>query len=413
VSDERRGAIRRLRSTATLRELIAAYYRELDGAREAGRRVAWCTSVGPVELLRALGFLVYFPENHGALLGATRVAGEVIPAATAAGYSPEICSYLTSDIGAHLRRRSPLPQAYGVAGPPRPDVLVYSTNQCRDVQDWFAFYSRELGVPLCGVHSPRGVGEVTSDHLLSVVAQLQALIAPLAQIAGTRLEPQALRDVVASSRRTSALWQQALRLGAHRPSPLTFFDATIQMAPAVVLRGDPRAESYYAALIAELEERVARGVAAVEAERHRLYWDGMPVWGRLRDHAELLGRRRACVVASTYCQSWVFESLSDEDPLRGMARAMTELFIVRDEAHKERALEAMIGEYGVDAVIYHDAKTCPSNSNDRYGLPGRLAARLDLPYVVLHGDLCDLRLYSDEQARTQLEALIEGLEERR
>jgi benzoyl-CoA reductase/2-hydroxyglutaryl-CoA dehydratase subunit BcrC/BadD/HgdB len=413
VSDERRGPIRKLRSTDAMRELIAAHYRELDGAREAGRRVAWCTSVGPVELLRALGFLVYFPENHGALLGATREAGDVIPAATAAGYSPEICSYLTSDVGAHLRRRSPLRRAYGVAGPPRPDVLVYSTNQCRDVQDWFSFYSRELGAPLYGVHAPRSVGEVTGEHLLSVVAQLRALIAPLEQIAGARLDPQALRAVVASSRRTSELWQRALRLGAHRPSPLTFFDATIQMAPAVVLRGDVRAERYYAALIAELEQRVADGVAAVDDERHRLFWEGMPVWGRLRDQAELLSGRRACVVASTYCQSWVFEGLAEEDPLRGVARAMTELFIARDEAHKERALEAMVGEYGVDAIIYHDAKTCPNNSNDRYGLPGRLAARLGLPYVVLHGDLCDLRLYSDEQARTQLEALIEGLEDGR
>ena len=41
-------------------------------ARERTAPVAWCTSVGPVELLRALGYQVFFPENHGALLGASR-----------------------------------------------------------------------------------------------------------------------------------------------------------------------------------------------------------------------------------------------------------------------------------------------------------------------------------------------------
>ena len=32
-----------------------------------------------------------------------------------------------------------------------------------------------------------------------------------------------------------------------------------------------------------------------------------------------------------------------------------------------------------------------------------------MPYVVINGDLNDLRLYSEEQARTQFEALIEQL----
>jgi benzoyl-CoA reductase/2-hydroxyglutaryl-CoA dehydratase subunit BcrC/BadD/HgdB len=92
-----------------------------------------------------------------------------------------------------------------------------------------------------------------------------------------------------------------------------------------------------------------------------------------------------------------------------MARAYTELFIVRAEPFKERYLEAMARDYAIDAFIYHDAKTCPNNSNNRYGLPERLVRKLGLPRVVLNGDLNDLRLYSEEQARTQLEALIEQL----
>jgi hypothetical protein len=49
------------------------YYTELDEASQSrSRKIAWCTSQGPVELLRAMGFLVYFPENHGVLLGTTR-----------------------------------------------------------------------------------------------------------------------------------------------------------------------------------------------------------------------------------------------------------------------------------------------------------------------------------------------------
>jgi hypothetical protein len=42
-------------------------------------------------------------------------------------------------------------------------------------------------------------------------------------------------------------------------------------------------------------------------------------------------------------------------------------------------------------------------------MPGRLSSQLGLPHIVIHGDLNDLRLYSEEQANTLFEALIEQL----
>jgi benzoyl-CoA reductase/2-hydroxyglutaryl-CoA dehydratase subunit BcrC/BadD/HgdB len=405
--------IKKIRSAGPLRDVMAEYFKEIDGAAKTGSaKVAWCTSVGPAELLRAFGFQVYFPENHGAMLGSSRMAPELIPAANAIGYSPDICSYLTSDIGSYLRKQTPLTKAFGIDSVPRPEVLVYNTNQCRDVQDWLAFYAREFKVPLLGIETPRSTTEVTASHVQGLVGQYKDLIPALEKISGVAFDIDRLREVVASSHRCTQLWKQVLRAAEHRPSPLTFFDATIHMGPAVVLRGDPRAERYYAGLVAELEERMRDGVAAVEGERLRLYWEGMPVWGKLREHAEMFAGHRACVVASTYCNSWIFEALAAQDPFEGMARAYTELFIVRAESYKEEYLSAMARDYQIDAFIYHDAKTCPNNSNNRYGMPGRLSQKLGTPYVVLHGDLNDLRLYSEEQARTQVEALIEQLDDR-
>ena len=97
------------------------------------------------------------------------------------------------------------------------------------------------------------------------------------------------------------------------------------------------------------------GVAAVDDEKHRFYWEGMPVWGKLRDHAELFAIQRACVVASTYCNSWIFEPMGESDPFEGMARSYTELFIVRSEDYKEKYLQRMFADYGIDGIIYHDA----------------------------------------------------------
>jgi len=233
----------------------------------------------------------------------------------------------------------------------------------------------------------------------------------LEEVSGRKFDIDRLREVVASSYRCTLLWKRVLELAAHRPSPLTFFDGTIHMGPAVVMRGLPEAEQYYDALIAELEQRIADGVAAVDGERFRFYWEGMPVWGKLREHAETFAGRHACVVASTYCNSWIFEALGHDDPFEAMARAYTELFIVRSEDFKERYLARMFATYAIDGIIFHDAKTCPNNSNCRYGMPQRLAAKTGVPWVTINGDLNDLRLYSEEQARTQFEALIEQLHE--
>ncbi len=412
MSEEKRpgGTIRKIRAAAPLKQLMSEYFGELDRAattREA--KVAWCTSVGPAELLRAFGFRVYFPENHAALVGTSRLAADFIPAANAAGYAPSICSYLTSDIGGYLNKTTPLTRAFGLAAVPRPDVLVYNTNQCRDVQDWLAFYQREFHVPLVGIETPRAVVDVTATHVHDLALQYRALIPTLEAVSGVTFDVDRLEEVVASSWRCTLLWKRVLRTAAHRPSPLTFFDGTIHMAPAVVLRGDERAERYYELLLAELEERVRDGVAAVDNEALRVYWEGMPIWGKLRELAELFAGLRAAVVASTYCNSWIFEALGETDPFEGMARAYAELFIVRAESYKEQYLASMARDFAVDAIVYHDAMTCPNNSNNRYGLPLRLEARLGIPYVVVSGDLNDLRLYSEEQTRTQIEALVEQL----
>uniref|UniRef100_C6E215 Benzoyl-CoA reductase n=1 Tax=Geobacter sp. (strain M21) TaxID=443144 RepID=C6E215_GEOSM len=413
MREEAKPARKKIEATGLMNRIMADYFLDLNEASASGsRKVAWCTSVGPAELLRAMGFAVHFPENHAAMLGATRLATDLIPEANAIGYSPEICSYLTSDVGAYLKGFTPLAKAYpGIAAVPKPDVLVYNTNQCRDVQDWFAWYARELGVPLIGITSPKNVNEVTDAHVEDVTRQMEALVPVLEEISGAPLDLARLREVVALSRDCTELWREVLETATAVPAPLTFFDGTIHMGPAVVLRGTQQAVDYYRVLLAELKQRVSAGEAAVAGEEFRIYWDGMPVWGRLRPHSELFAGLRANVVASTYCSSWIFPSFDPEEPLRSMARAYLELFIVRSDAYKERYLAEMTEKFRIDGIVYHDAKTCPYNSNSRYGMPQRLEAETGLPHLVISGDLNDMRCVSDEQTKTNVEAFIEQLEE--
>ena len=412
-----KGKITRKKIAATdeMNKLMSDYYYELDSAvKSNSKKVAWCSSVGPAEILRSLGFYVYFPENHSAMLGTSRMATDLIPYANAIGYSPEICSYLTSDVGAYLKNVTPLSRAYeGIKSIPKPDVLVFNTNQCRDVQDWLRFYSKEFKAPLLGVHTHRGINDITETHIQSIAQQMENLIEPLEKISGNKFDRKELKRILSLSRECSDLWKIVLETASTIPSPLTFFDGTIHMGPAVVLRGTQQAVDYYKLLLSELEERIKNQEGAVDDEHFRLYWDGMPIWGRLRVHSELFAGCKACVVASTYCNSWIFTDFDAKDPFKSMAKAYTELFIARADKAKEKYLLKMIDFFKIDGMIFHDSKTCPANTNSRYGMPQRLEKETGIPSLVVNGDLNDLRCLSDEQFITNIEAFIEQLDEKK
>lgn len=396
-----------IKSTTLLKQVMSNYFSSL---KTGEKKVAWCTSVGPAELLRSFGFEVYFPENHGALMGSTRTAGDFIPESSKLGYSNDICSYLTSDIGSYLRKETPLKKHYGLQSPPKPSIIVYNTNQCREVQDWFNFFSREMNVPAFGINPPRHLDEVTPAEIANVAAQFKAMIPLCEKISGNPFDIDKFREILQLSKEATDCWKKVLWTSTATPAPLSFFDGTIHMGPIVVLRGTQVAKDYYAVLLKELEENVLKGIGFIEKEKCRLYWDGMPMWGKLRAHSDLFTQNKAAVVASTYCNSWVFDAFDERNPFESSAKAYTEIFINRSESAKEKILIQLAEEFRIDGIIFHDAKTCANNSNSRFGMPQRITEKCGIPTLILEGDLCDLRFYSEGQSITKIETFIEQIE---
>jgi len=399
----------RLRSANDLRTTMDGYFARLKEAAETrSRKIAWCTSVGPAELLYSMGFEVYFPENHGAMLGAGKNADKYIPTAVAHGYSPDICSYLTSDIGAFLQNETPL-QKSGFSSVPRPDILVYNTNQCHEVQDWFSFYAKHFNVPIVGIHTPLCISDLSPEIVKSVSDQYHRIIPELEKVAGRKFDMDSFRETVGLSHDGCVLWKQVLQKAKNIPSPINFFDAAIHMGPIVVMRGTRHAIEYYKILLAELEDRIENNISAVPEERFRIYWEGMPLWYKLSNLAKLFARLDACIVASTYCNSWIFDDLDPADPFESSALAYSKLFIVRSDAVKENILEQLLKEFTVHGIIYHESKTCARNSNNRFGMQNRLHKRTGIPYLEINGDLNDPRCYSEEQSIIAIETFIDQL----
>ena len=149
------------------------------------------------------------------------------------------------------------------------------------------------------------------------------------------------------------------------------------------MRGLQEAVDYYRLLLAELEQRVAAGVAAVEGERLRIYWEGMPIWGKLSSlgtqFLELQRLRRRLDL---------LQQLDLRGPRSGRSvpqhgpGVQQHLHLPVRRPTRRRTSSRWWPRFKVDGILYHDAKTCPNNSNSRYGLPQRLDGRLGKPYLV-------------------------------
>ena len=398
----------KIKSTENLKKMMEEYFLSLDSGK---KKVAWCTSVGPAELLRSFGFEVFFPENHGALLGASRTAMDYIPEAIKCGYSGHICSYTTADIGSYLKKETPLQKHYGMKGVPKPDIIAYNTNQCREVEDWFTFYANEFKCPIVGIHPPRYLDEVTQDEVDLVVKQMKKMIPVCEEVSGKKFDIDSFKETIKLSKEATLLWQKVLKTATAKNVPINFFDGTIHMGPIVVLRGTKIAKDYYTILLAELEDNIKNNISFIPTTKTRIFWEGMPIWGRLRMMSDLFANNESVVVASTYCSSWVFDKFDENDPWNSTARAYTEIFINRSDKAKEIMLAEWFKEYDIDGIVFHDTKTCFNNSNAKFGMPQRLQAKTGVPFLTIEGDLCDLRFFSEAQSTTRIETFLEQLED--
>jgi benzoyl-CoA reductase/2-hydroxyglutaryl-CoA dehydratase subunit BcrC/BadD/HgdB len=397
-----------LETAPALKELVSDYYTGVQTASDdPDRLVAWTSGMGPVEIVRAMGMTPYFPENHAALIGASRQASRYIPRALTEGFSQFASAGMTCDIGAMLAGDSPLVPVYGIAGPPPADIVIYSTNYGHGLIRWFDYYSGHFGVPALSLHPPTALGEIGQIEIDAAAGQMERMVARLEDFTGTELDIDHLSEIVTHSARAADLWSEIVGLSRTVPSPLTTFDLLVHMAPMVMMRGTPEAVEYYEILKAELEDRVANTLAAVPGERFRFFWEGPPVWGALQSLAKLFFDHQIALVSSTYCTIWGLEGLEPDNPIESMARAYTGIFTNRSDSWKASWLASQFESNAVDCVVFHEGRTSPEHSNVRYGLEVKLRRATGLPTIVFEADAHDLRLFSIRHLQQQILDFLE------
>jgi benzoyl-CoA reductase/2-hydroxyglutaryl-CoA dehydratase subunit BcrC/BadD/HgdB len=391
--------IKKLRSTSKMREIMLGYY--MQGKQS--EFVSWVTSGAPVEFLYTMDIYPVYPENHGALIGASKIGPHFSQIAENEGFSQDLCSYARCDIGSIIAGTSP------VGGLPKPDFLFCCNNICNTVVKWYEVLSRMFKVPLFILDIPFIRKEVKESYIDYVESQLYDFIDFLEKLTGNDFSDTKFREVVSLSTQGVKAYENVLLMGRHKPSPLTCFDAFLNMAPIVCLRGTEVPVDFYMEMYQELEERVKNEISAVDNEESRLLWDNIPVWYELKWLSEFFIDHNTCLVADTYTNAWTgFLNLGKSDPIRNMAETYTFIYLNIGLELMVDAINRLIDTYNIDGVVIHSNRSCKPYSFGQY----EIQKMLEVPSVIIEADMTDSRVFSRAQVQTRLEAFLEMLREK-
>ena len=397
-----------IETTNKMMRLMMEYYLGAKAAEGSAQKIAWVTSGAPVELLHAAGIIPIYPENHAALCGAQKMAVELCEAAEERGFSRDVCSYARTDFGSIYTGKSP------VQGLPKPDLLVCCNNICGTVTKWYQNLERHFGVPLLFIDTPFVHDQATPAMLEYVRAQMEDTLRALETLTGKTITADKLRETLQLAAEATRLWGETLDLLAHRPSPMTSFDTFVHIAPIVVMRGTDKCVDYYQTLLAEMKQRVEKGIAAVPGEQFRLGWDNLPVWFKMAGLSKRFSSHKACLVAATYASAWALPiDAATSDPLAECARAYLTVYINCGLEERIRTLQRMIEKYSLDGVVMHSDRSCKAYSLGQYELGRQLREKLDVPVLILEADMNDSRVYAEEQVNSRIDAFMEMLAARK
>jgi benzoyl-CoA reductase/2-hydroxyglutaryl-CoA dehydratase subunit BcrC/BadD/HgdB len=275
--------------------------------------------------------------------------------------------------------------------------------------------ARYFNVPLYIFDTPFCHTEFPEEARKYVRSQLDEYVAFLEQTCGKAFDMSKSMEVGRLSIEGQRLWQAVLDTAAHKPAPMTAFDAFFFLALIVTLRGTKTVVDFYKELLAEMKERIEKGISAIENERYRLLWDNLPIWYRLKWLSETFASHGASLVADTYTTAWCgsMKYIDENNFIDSMAEAYTRIWLNIGIDEMVKTVLDMIDKYEVDGVVVHSNRSCKPYSFGQYDIQRIIQDQKGIPCMMIESHMNDERSFSESQAATRIDAFMEMIKQRK
>lgn len=290
------------------------YYEDYLTAHEKGA-IRWAGGAWSFSAIPdGLGDDVYCitSEPYGATIAFFKeFAMKCQDASEAAGYARDLCAYMRNYWGSALRDEYILADGRIVKGFPTPD-FIWQDHICCSHAKWYQVL-REIekkvkgkDIPMycidvsVGSHIPNLHDELTDWRLEYVTRQLLDGIEWLEKVTGRRFDDKKMIDAIYNEMRSTSLWAEICVWNANVPAPLDEKSMYSLYVLGTLMKHKKECVDFYEKLLAEVKDRVRRGIAACAHERCRIITDTQPPWGFLSIF-RYLEREYGCVsVGSLY-----------------------------------------------------------------------------------------------------------------
>ena len=416
--------IRKEESMLLQKQMLSDHYDALERAHDEGKKVVYTFVPGNLnELVRSFDLLPVLPEINALQSGMRKLSAGYIAEAEKQGHSEDVCTYVKCDIGMAKK---------GNIGPsgkklPKPDLLLLSYTGCFTFLKWFELLREEYDCPVAMLHVPyQANGRIDAHQRDYVVRQLRSEVIPkLEAISGRKYDEDRLREMLRLSARAEDDLVAVLESAKHKPSPIdAYFGGVYYIGPIFsAFRGTQGAVDYYAALRAEVEERMAAGLGPItpdgplDSQKYRLVVEGPPNWTSFRDFWKMFHEEGAVVVASTYTKvGGLYDRGFRHDPdhpLESLADYALGCYTNLGLPTRLDLIEKYIREYDADGFVINSVKSCNSFSVGQLLMLRQLEERTGVPGAFIESDLVDPRYFSAANIKNRLESYLQMIDQKR
>jgi len=276
------------------KELRLEFYENYAKAHEKGG-LRWAGGAWMLDAIpRGLGDDVWSvtSEPYSASIAFNKeLSLRCLEATEKAGYARDLCSYMRNYWGGIILNEYAFPQFSKTW--PEPDFIFQDHICCSHAKWYQVVCDLEPGVPMFSIDvgcaaAMKSDGESFEyipmpQHAVDyVVGQCLDSIEWLEKVTGRTFQDELLRKAVYNHMRSTSTWAKVCELQKNVPAPLEEKSLYSLYVLGTLGKASQWCAEFYDELLADVRDRVDRGIAAVSNERARLISDTQPPWAFLK-----------------------------------------------------------------------------------------------------------------------------------